>query len=132
MEPNEVGTVKVSVSSKQVHNAVRNILANEMSLDVHDIRKKSQEKAEELIRKEVLDYLAKKGFGTADLDCRAKLVMQHYEDDLKKRVKEVLKEVVAQIVREEVESTVEAVIREGVELRVAWNKKVKLKVEPKE
>ena len=131
----EVGSVKVQITKRAVHVAVRNLLKNEFQLDGIAIRNELRKHADLIIKKEVLDYIAKSGWGTAELTTRVNRAIEHTLKDIMPLVKESVQQLVHEKIREEIEGVVEAIVRDGMEVRVGWNRKAKVKVamaEPKE
>ncbi len=124
----EVGSVKVSVTSRQITKAVRNILANEMKLDPVAIRQEVHAAANALIQKEVIDYLKGNGYGHAELQAWARRTVDAKAAEILPLLKEAVRELVTAHIREEVEQVVEGIIRDGIEVRVGWNRKAKVKV----
>ncbi len=127
----EVGSVSVHVTKRSVHLAVRNILANEMRLDPNEIRNEVRTQAFALIKKEVIEYLEGKGYSALGLDDWAKRVLEHKKNEMEKLFSEIVKKIVRELVhetiKEEFEGVLEAVVRDGMELRIGWNRKAKLR-----
>ena len=124
----EVGAVTVHVTKNAIHKAVRNILANEMSLDPVAIRKEIQDKAYDFIKTEVADHINKKGYGHAELESWARRAMESRVKEVDKILKEVVKEIVSERIHEEACQVVAALVRDGLQISVGWNRKVKLAV----
>lgn len=125
----EVGSVKVHISKKEVHKAVQNILKNEMNLDIAEIKNEIHQKAHELIKKEVIDHIGKSGYGSAELESWAKRAMDARAKEVNTVLKEVVKELVHKHIHDEIVEVVEAVIKNGMEIRLGWKNKIKLKME---
>lgn len=124
--------MQVKISPKQVFNAVRNILANEMKLDPVEVRRDVQKSADALINKEVLDYISKSGYGQADIYNRVKTAMNSRMNDLDKIVKEVVRQLVMEELHQQAVEVVEAIIKDGMELKIGWgHRKVKVKLAEK-
>jgi hypothetical protein len=125
----EVGHVKVYVTSKEVHRAVQNILKNEMKLDPEQVKRDVQTKAEELIHKEVLGYLTNSGYGHADLTNRVKSQMEY---EIRSKLTPIVREIVTQLVhkeiRDEVQYVIGVIIKDGIEIRLGWSDKRRVKV----
>jgi len=130
VQQEELAPVQVRITSKAVHNAVRNIISNELKLNPEEIKAELRKYAFETIQKEVIEYIAKSGYGTADL----KYWAQRAIEARKKEVDTILKEVVAELVhrhlQQEVIQVVGAVIQNGLTVNVGWNRKIKLQIEP--
>lgn len=125
-----VGHVQVSVTQAAVTKAVRNILANEMNLDPAQVKNEVRKKAEELIQTQVLAYLKGNAYDQANLMKRIEHVIEYNikGDVLRNMVKEVVTTLVTKHIREEVEGVVCALVKDTVEVRVGWDKKVPVKV----
>ena len=128
MNNDEVCNLQVKVSPKQVHNSVRNILANEMNFDTEKVKLEVQQKCNKVIDEKIITYLQGQGYGSAELKSRVERTLKHYEQDFVKLIKEALKEHVRQIVQEEFETVFQAVVKEGIQISVGWNKKIKLEL----
>lgn len=123
-----VSNVVVNVSKSDVHKAVRNILANEMSLDTVKIKEEIVQKSHELIHNEVIKHINNKGYGGAGLEDWARRSMDARMKDVDKILKEVVRELVAEHISKECVQVVGAIIEKGLEINVGWNRKVKLSI----
>jgi hypothetical protein len=125
--------IQVQISASSVHKAVRNILKNECKVDAEEIRKQAREGAELIIRTEVFAYLSENGYGTADLKNRIQSTLEarlrQQESDVRAIVKEIVKGLVLDHIREQTLEVVAAVIKDGLTVKIGWNKEIKIKVE---
>jgi hypothetical protein len=122
------GTTQVRVNKQDVHKAVRNILANEMNLDVDKVKADVQAKAEEIIKKQVLEYLEGHGYGYAGLSERVHRRLQAFEDDIVRLIKEAVTQQVAKTLNEEIETVIAGYIEKGLEVQVGYRKKAKVQL----
>lgn len=129
-----VGSVQVKVSPKAIHNAVRNILANEMGLSrdvvLEMLRDMVKVTSEAKIQDITLSYLKDNSWEGARLHNRVKAAMEQQIDDLKPIVKDVARTLVHETIREDIEGVVEAIIRDGFKIRLGWNREARVNVEP--
>lgn len=128
----EVGSVKVHVTKRQIHNAVRNILANEMKLDPVEVKNEVHSKAHELIANEVIDYISKAGYGHADIKAWAGRAMAQRMQEVDTILKQSVKELVQEHLRQQVVKVVEGIITDGLTVRLGWNPDYKVKVRMEE
>lgn len=128
-----VGSVQVKVSPRAVHKAVRNILANEMGVSreavEQTIRGLVKEVAEAKIESFCLSYLKDNGYGGAQLHSRVKTAMERQIDEIKPVVKDVARDLVHEVIRQDVEGVVEGIVRDGIKVRLGWNREAKISVE---
>lgn len=124
-----VGHVDVRVKTKDVYKAVRNILANEMKLDPDEIKEEVRKAAYEVIKKEVIEQIEKVGYSYASLRDWAKRAMDARTKEVDTILKEVVKEIVIEKIRQQAIEVVEGIIKDGLTLRIGWNREIKVKVE---
>lgn len=128
-----VGSVQIKVSSAAIHKAVRNILANEMGMSrdavLQEIRSLAKEVAEKKIEEFTLSYLKDNHYGGAELHNRVKAAMEKQIGDLKPVIKDVARDLVLEAIRTDIEGVVEGVVRDGIKVRLGWNREAQIKVE---
>lgn len=113
------GMVRVTVSAKAVHNAVRNIMTHEMSLDPVKVKDEVAAKAEEIIRDKVIGYLDGHGYGRANLSERVTRAVSHYEGKIETMVREAVGREVRTFLEREVKLAIEALVK-NTEVKVGW------------
>lgn len=130
MNDEEAGSVKVFVTGKQVHNAVRSILTNDYKLDPESLKKEVREHAEKIIQKEVIDYISGSGYSQTALSSRLKTHLEYsIRGDLTTIVKEVVTQLVYKEIRDQIEGVVGVILTKGLEFQIGYNKeKVKLTI----
>lgn len=100
-----------------------------MNLDPVAVRDEIRQRSHEIISKEVIDHIAKAGYGTAGLQDWARRAMDARMKDVDKILKEVVRELVREHIHNEIVQVVEAVVKDGLEVRLGWNRKVKVKMQ---
>lgn len=132
----EIAAVSVHITKRQVHQAVRNIISNEMKLDPVEIKNEVREQAFALIKTEVIDKLTKQGYGEIGLKDWAQRAMEHRMKAVDEMLKTIVRELVGEAIRERIQEqtldVIGAILKDGLTVSVGYNRKIKVKIEQKE
>ncbi len=122
------GSVVVHVSARAVHKAVRNVMQNEMRIDADRLKAEAIEAAKAIARERVDQYLQEHGYDKIGLDARVK---RYADTVLTKNIDDMLRTAIRlranEFLQEQGLSVVEALVQQGIELKVGWNKTIKVK-----
>jgi AAA+ ATPase superfamily predicted ATPase len=129
VEQVDTQALRLTVSSKTVYKAVRNILKNECKVDPEELRNSIRAEALTFIKTEIADYIGNKGYNKVNIDEWVRSAIDRKISDIVPLVKEVVKQLVQEHIREQTVRVIEGIIKDGIAVRVGWNHDVKVKVE---
>jgi methionyl-tRNA synthetase len=123
----EEESVRLHISSKAVHNAVRNILVNEMGITrevlIGEVMQKMEGASDEAAKR-IVERAEKRIDERVDRVFSSYSTMQMIERELKSAMRDVLKTTVHNEFNEQFDDVIKAVFRDGVEVRYGWKQRV--------